>query len=165
LTAGAFIIGQLVSCNDNTSKTPASAPSADTKDSGVHLVVYPFTEERGPDEPLPSFDAYFTWSDYYTIGTDFNSVAYFWNANEVGKGRAGFQIILQRLTALPAGSCVLVYPRYSLRGPGDWPALYPFDNWVKELGNVAQQNNLKLVLSARDHLGNVLKTIRHADNP
>jgi hypothetical protein len=124
-------------------------------------VKWPFAEERGPNEPLAAFDAYFTWSDYYKLGTDFHEIKYFWNGSDTGKGSSGFAGILMRLADMPIGSRVLVYPCYVSRGSSDMVVEYPFDDSLEALGALVRDSGLVLVLSARDHQGNVLPMTRH----
>jgi hypothetical protein len=117
------------------------------------------------DRPQP-FDAYFTWLAYDNQGRDglgnAEGALYVWNGDAVGRGEKGFAEILRRVSTLPIGSRLLIYPYFL--NPPTGPAMsrssddlfgLPFNLWDSELAEIVVKRNLKVILSPFDHTGRV----------
>ena len=113
------------------------------------------------DDPFPTYDAYFTWKDYDPVQDNSEQALYIWQGAEVGRGKEGFMVILAKLSSLPEGSRVLVYPDYDanfgalsgLNGPHYW---FPFPRGTADLLDaVVEGQKLYIIWSPFDHEGNV----------
>jgi hypothetical protein len=116
--------------------------------------------DMGLDDPLPKYDAYFTWKNFGgDADTDPDSALYVWQGKELGKGKEGFSRLLASLSAMPDGSVILVYPGWGrepgVRGGQEWPDPYPFsyDDEPDSLNEVLVKHHLVLAFSVLDHNG------------
>ena len=110
--------------------------------------------------PVPDFDVYVTWEEYTgrVSREDSERAVYVFDGERLGRGRAGYDRLLERVGRLPAGTAVLIYPEYeyvlftsrAYHGP-PWHAYS--GEW---LGDVAGRRGLRVVKSDRDHTGRLL---------
>lgn len=129
-------------------------PNAASKDN-EHGVCYMHLKAT---DPVPSYDAYITWSTYDGTGS-IDGVVIIWNGKELGKGRNGVLQVVERLKEIRKGSTVLIYPDYmfvSLWEPNGPMRYYPWQGDLSsKVEGAAKQRKLQFVYSPRDHLGNM----------
>lgn len=109
---------------------------------------------------LPPFDVRLNWSHYeYQRDFDKSEVGYFWNGELIGHGAEGFNRAIDRIRVMSPGDIVLLYPSlpYNMKM---WPAQphhdYPFIDEFDDLEGVAQESQVWLYWSEKDHLGRAL---------
>jgi hypothetical protein len=119
-----------------------------------YLIIY---EPKDSEKISLRHDVYFTWKDY-DPSEDSGNVLYIWNGEPVGHSNEGFMQIISKLSELPAGSRVLLYPNYwVIRGfpMGDDIAFFPFERQEPLLRDVALKRRLKIIWSPYDHNGDI----------
>ena len=108
------------------------------------------------DVSVNEFDAYLTWRIVSSRSPDAGEEPglargvgrvprYYWGGEVVGDGSGGFEGILSRLSALPRGSRVLVFPGLVWRGCGPCWGHYPFN--LEALRSSAREAGVCLVFS------------------
>jgi hypothetical protein len=110
----------------------------------------------GPDDKLPAFDRYVTWSDRDAATNE--DVEYFWQGRSVGKGEAGIHGLVKEMLQLPRGYKVLFYPDYRADLPSGGLFIVPpyFGHEEDELREAARRKHLVIINSQRDRLGNLV---------
>lgn len=104
-------------------------------------------------DPVPAFDDFVTWKDAGLID---GRILHYWGNEPVGRGGQGMREILARLSAAPPGRRILIYP--------EWEHCLGHDGIVFEMSSpwrgcwdllrqIAEERDLILILSPRDHLG------------
>jgi hypothetical protein len=107
--------------------------------------------------PVKGAAAFITWRNYDGIDLDGTQNAeYVYCGNVVGKGDAGFAVILEKLRALPAGSVVLIFPNWEtleeLETSGPQRCM-PWNQYNHALTAVAENGKLTYVVSPYDEKG------------
>jgi hypothetical protein len=107
------------------------------------------------------FDAYLTWRDYEKT-SDAETAMFIYNGEEVGRGGAGLRLVADRITTLPQGSVLLVYPAYRWTWFTDdaLPHLPPYagyhDGSLGAFLHALDARHIRSFRSDIDHLGRKL---------
>jgi len=115
------------------------------------------------DVPVRDFATYVTWAGYEGSDKDFSENAVYNVSGEtVGKGTAGFQMVMARLSHLPNGSKVLIYPYYGTLevSRSGIERHDPWMNWYSEVARIAADKNLSILLSVYDHHGRLDEVVK-----
>jgi hypothetical protein len=106
------------------------------------------------NSPLPKYDAYLTWQNYYGEGEPDETVVFIWNGTILGCGRQGLRRVFESLRQMPLGSRILVYPRYHMEWEVSEPPRFdPWLNWGGEYLEILRSRKLTVLHSPRDHRG------------